>query len=323
MRVDEGSEALFSDLSGGLVQPFYLTGGDADNQTPLVRGRFARLTTPCQAILQRHDYPASVNELCAEAMSLAACLSTTLKFEGVFTLQAKGDGVVQTLFADVTSAGAMRSYASFDAEKAADMAPAGPAILPRLMGGGYMAFTVDQDAALGDEGHRYQGIVELEGTHLGDCAIAWFKNSEQLAAQVITAATKTDDGWHSAALFLQQVAGEGGSHSSLNAEQLEDEWHTAMVMMSSATREELLSAELAPQDLLYRLFHAQNVHLQAPRPITDTCRCSAEKVEQVLGGLGDAELHELSDEDGQLHVACEFCKVNRSYPVEAFISAPA
>ncbi len=29
MRVDEGSEALFSDLSGGLVQPFYLTGGDA------------------------------------------------------------------------------------------------------------------------------------------------------------------------------------------------------------------------------------------------------------------------------------------------------
>ncbi len=76
----------------------------------------------------RHDYPASVNELCAEAMSLAACLSTTLKFDGVFTLQAKGDGIVQTLFADVTSAGAMRSYASFDAEKAADMAPTGPAI---------------------------------------------------------------------------------------------------------------------------------------------------------------------------------------------------
>ena len=48
------------------------------------------------------------------------------------------------------------------------------------MGGGYMAFTVDQDAALGDEAHRYQGIVELEGSHLGDCAIAWFKNSEQL-----------------------------------------------------------------------------------------------------------------------------------------------
>lgn len=321
MRVDEGSEALFSDLSGGLVQPFYLTGGDADNQTPLVRGRFARLTTPCQAILGRHDYPASVNELCAEAMSLAACLSTTLKFDGVFTLQAKGDGVVQTLFADVTSAGAMRSYASFDAEKAADMAPTGPAILPRLMGGGYMAFTVDQNAALGDEGHRYQGIVELEGTHLGDCAIAWFKNSEQLAAQVITAATKTDDGWHSAALFLQQVAGEGGSQSSLSTEQLADEWHTAMVMMSSATRDELLSTELAAPELLYRLFHAQNVHLQAPRPITDTCRCSAEKVEQVLDGLGDAQLQELCDEHGQLHVACEFCKVNRSYPVEAFLSA--
>ena len=47
-------------------------------------------------------------------------LLTTLKFDGVFTLQAKGDGAVQTLFADVTSAGAMRAYAAFDADKLAD-----------------------------------------------------------------------------------------------------------------------------------------------------------------------------------------------------------
>ena len=321
MNGDKGAEIKMSDIADGMVQPFYLTGNNSENKTPLVRGRFARLTRPCQAILARHDYPAAINELCAEAMSLAACLSTTLKFDGVFTLQAKGDGAVQTLFADVTSAGAMRAYAAFDAEKLADTPPAEPAILPRLMGGGYMAFTVDQDAALGDEAHRYQGIVELEGSHLGDCAIAWFKNSEQLAAQIITAASQKADGWHSSALFLQQIAGEGGQHASLSTEELADEWHTAMVMMSSVTRDEMLNLELSSSDLLYRLFHSQNIHLQTPRPIMDSCRCSAEKVEQVLSGLGDDQLRELCDENGQLQVACEFCKVNRAYPLAQFVSA--
>jgi molecular chaperone Hsp33 len=321
MSVDAKPEMPIFETSEGFVQPFYLTGERDGNQTPLVRGRFARLTSPCQSILGRHDYPACINELCAEAMSLAACLSTTLKFEGVFTLQARGDGIVRTLFADVTSAGAMRTYAAFDAEKAKAIAPAGPAILPRLMGGGYMAFTVDQDAAHGDEARRYQGIVELEGSHLGDCAVSWFKNSEQLAAQVITAATKTEDGWHSAALFLQQVAGEGGHDTRLSEDELADECHTAMVMMSSVTRDELLSPSLGVPDLLFWLFHAQNVHLQAPRPITDTCRCSAEKVEQVLGGLAAEALRDMSDENGQLHVSCEFCKITRSYSMAEFLSA--
>ena len=132
---------------------------------------------------------------------------------------------------------------------------------------------------------------------------------------------KTEDGWHSAALFLQQVAGEGGHDTRLSEDELADEWHTAMVMMSSVTRDELLSPSLEVPDLLFRLFHAQNVHLQAPRPITDTCRCSAEKVEQVLGGLAAEALRDMSDENGQLHVSCEFCKITRSYSMAEFLSA--
>lgn len=192
------------------VTPFYLTGEDEEISTPLIRGRLARLFDPARTILGRHDYPDSVSELCAETMGLAACLSTTLKFDGVFTVQAKGDGAVKTLFADVTSQGQIRSYAAFDDQLAEQFLPTGPAVLPRLMGSGYVAFTVDQAAANGVAGHRYQGIVELEGPHMGDCAVAWFKNSEQLASHVITAARKTQAGWQGAALFLQQIAEEGG-----------------------------------------------------------------------------------------------------------------
>ena len=91
------------------VVPFYLTGEVASQSAPIIRGRLARLFSPAASILDRHAYPNNVSEVCAEMMGLAACLSTTLKFEGVFTVQAKGDGAVKTLFADVTSDGHIRS----------------------------------------------------------------------------------------------------------------------------------------------------------------------------------------------------------------------
>ena len=301
------------------VVPFYLTGGISGQSAPLLRGRLARLFSPVASILSRHAYPDSVRAVCAEMMGLAACLSTTLKFEGVFTVQAKGDGAVKTLFADVTSDGHIRSYAAFDDQQAGQLNVSGPAVLPRLMGSGYVAFTIDQATANGDSGHRYQGIVELEGPNLGDCAIAWFKNSEQLAANVITVAQKTASGWQSAALFLQQIAEEGG-HDPLKrtAASLEDEWHTAMVLMSSAQKAELLDPTLRPDELLFRLFHANGLHIQPFRPMVDHCRCSEEKVELMLRSLSAEQRVDMSDETGHLVVICEFCKTTRSYHSQDF-----
>ena len=72
-------------------------------------GRFARVDDVASSILSRHGYPVAVAELSAEAIALAACLASTMDYDGVFTLQASGDGPVKTLFADVTSAGAVRA----------------------------------------------------------------------------------------------------------------------------------------------------------------------------------------------------------------------
>lgn len=301
------------------VVPFYLTGEFSGQSAPLIRGRLARLFSPAASILSRHAYPDSVSAACAEMMGLAACLSTTLKFDGVFTVQAKGDGAVKTLFADVTSGGHIRSYASFDAQQASQLSASGPAVLPRLMGSGYVAFTVEQAAAKGDASHRYQGIVELEGPRLGDCAVTWFKNSEQLAAHVITVAQKSGSSWQSAALFLQQIAEEGGqSKAKSSAASLEDEWHTAMVLMSSVQKSELLDPNLRPDELLFRLFHSNGLHVQPFRPMFDHCRCSAEKVESMLQSLSSEQRRDMSDETGHLVVNCEFCKTTRSYHQEHF-----
>jgi len=101
---------------------------------------------------------------------------------------------------------------------------------------------------------------------------------------------------------------------------MEEEWHTAMVLMSSVKKDELLDPSLPPDQLLYRLFHANGLHLQPSRPMTDECRCSAEKVENMLQSLSPDQRVDMSDESGCLVVNCEFCKTTRSYHHTAFSS---
>lgn len=292
------------------VLPFYLT-GSPQGSTAVISGRLARLSGPVSSILSRHAWPDAVNEVAAEAMALASCLSSQMKFEGVFTLQAKGDGPLKTLFADVTDAGDLRSYAAFDEQALAGIPCSAPAVLPRLMGSGYMAFTIDQQSAARPDGQRYQGIVELDGPHLGDAAHLWFKNSEQLASVFLTAAARSDSGWQGAAIMLQSIAASGGSSQAQTG--ADEIWHDAVSFFSSVKRAELLDPDLSPEQLIWRLFHMLGPHIQPLRPVRDKCRCSAEKVEGALRGLAEADWQELADDEGLLVVECEFCKTARSY----------
>ena len=160
-------------VAGSQILPFYLADGSSD--VALIRGRMASVGTAATTIIERHEYPDLVGRLQAEALALAACLSSTLKFDGVFTLQAKGNGLVRTLFADITESGNLRGYCALDEDQSqlAALQIAQPNddavhIVP-LMGSGYIAFTVDDEAT----GGRYQGIVELDGPHLSDAAMRW------------------------------------------------------------------------------------------------------------------------------------------------------
>ena len=136
-------------------------------------------------------------------------MAGALKFDGVFSLQAKGDGAIRMLVVDYVSPGALRGYAQFDADLLRDLEGADAsdqAPVPRLMGSGYLAFTVDQ----GTEADRYQGIVPLEGATLGDCAHKYFRDSEQVQSAIRLAAARVDNGaggsvWRAGGLMVQRL----------------------------------------------------------------------------------------------------------------------
>lgn len=305
---------------------------DADQVLPFqldtlgVRGRLVRLGPALDLIIERHGYPLAVARPLAEAMVLCATLATSLKYDGIFTLQISGDGPIRLLVTDLTTDGALRGYAQFDSWKLA-IALAGKhdapdGYVPKLFGRGRLAFTVDQ----GQNTQRYQGVVPLEGATLTDCAHTYFRQSEQLPTGIKIAAHRQEtDGpkgkeghWHAAALMVQQMpefdAGRMVNDGlGVDREQREEDFRKAVILMASATDKEMLDPRLPGEALIYRLFHEDKPRRFEARPFVARCRCSRDRIDRVLRSLKREELADLRDTRGLVSVKCEFCSTEYKY----------
>jgi molecular chaperone Hsp33 len=292
-------------IADDLVEPFEI-------EPFQLRGRLVRLGPTLDSIVKRHDYPPAVGTVLGEAIALAVALSSTLKYDGVFTLQTKGDGPIRLLVADVTTGGAVRGYAQYDPAKLAEVAASGGAAsVPRLLGAGYLAFTVDQ----GEDTERYQGIVALEGATLAECVHHYFRQSEQIAAGIKVAVDRDAEGaWRGGCFLIQKLPDGERSEFLGTREELEDGWRRALILMGSATSQELTDPELAPEDLLFRLFHEDGVRVFRTHAVRAECRCSRERIDRVLRSLPFEERQDLGEADGSMTVTCQFC--NTSYRFE-------
>ena len=281
------------------VTPFHLPG-------KAVRGRLVRLGPLADALLTRHVNHDSVTTLSGQALALAAALATALKFQGTFSLQAKGDGAVPMLLADCTESGALRGYARAEPDKLATLLAADPApSAASLLGHGYLAFSVDQ----GPDRERHQGIVSIEGDSLADMALHYFHTSEQLQCSVRLACAKTDAGWRAGALILERVPGEGGIDPELDTDAQADAWRAAKALAATLKESELIDDTIPPERLLYLLFGAEGVAADRNRALAYGCRCSRARLSGILETFPADDLDHMAV-SGDIVMTCEFCNLD-------------
>lgn len=298
-------------LSDDLTLPFQIEQCDT-------RGRLVRLGPALDRLLSRHAYPEPVAQLVAEAVVLAATMATALKFDGTFTVQAKGDGPVSLLVADCRTPGHLRGYASFDAGRldGLELGPGGiESIVPLLLGKGYLAFTIDPE---GPDMERYQGIVELSGPTLAEAAHLYFAQSEQLNARIVLAAQHRRDAggrrrWRAGGLLLQQLPLQPGG---LTGEERGLAWEKATALQATTSAGELTDPALPQNDLLYRLFHEDGVRVFDAAPLDNACTCSADKVRGILSTFSAEEIESMVVE-GVISVTCQFCSAAYDFPAAA------
>ena len=311
------------------VVPFQVDGLD-------VRGRAVQLGPLLNTILARHDYPAPVARLLAEAIVLTVLLGTSLKFEGRFTVQTKSDGPVDLLVADFSTPDSLRAYARYDEDALADAVREGRTSPPELLGEGILALTIDQGRGM----QPYQGIVSLDGSSLEEIAGVYFRQSEQIPTRlrlgVAELIDRDEDGkprhnWRAGGLvaqFLPQSAERmrqpdlhGGDGDERDPEQVADDtWIEARTMVETIDTDELTDPHVGVERLLFRLFHERGVRVYPPQAVEDRCSCSRDKIKRVLQGFSAEEIEASQEEDG-IAVTCEFCSTTYRFEASEFEKA--
>jgi molecular chaperone Hsp33 len=268
-----------------------------------VRGHVVHLDASWRALHEHHEYPDVVRDVLGEAVAATVLLASTLKFEGLLTLQMQGPGPLHLLVTQATHRMAIRAVA-----RTSGALPGGRALSALAGRDGQFTVTIENP----DRTSRYQGIVPLVGERLAECLEHYFERSEQLPTRLWLAATPE----RAAGLVLQRLP--SGARASAEEDELEaaagdEDWNRVLHLAATLTPEELVA--LPGQELLRRLFHEEDVRLFDASPVWFQCTCSRERVGGILRSLGADEVRSVLEEQGAVEVRCEFC--NRAYRFDA------
>lgn len=254
-----------------------------------IRGHAMRICGAWQKLREHHDYPPAVRQLLGEAIGAVVLLAATLKFNGTITLQLQGKGLVNLLVAQCTHDFKVRGMARHDA---IDGEPG----FRSLAGEGTIVVTVEAT----DRASSYQGVVPITGDSLAECLEAYFLQSEQLPTRVSLAASALAV----SGMLVQRIPGEGGI--SVDPAALESAWMKADHAMAALPPAELLDDDVELR--LVRMFGDDEVRVFGGNAVTFECRCSRERVANVLRSLGVDEVRGVIAEQGAVTVTCEFCQ---------------
>lgn len=249
-----------------------------------VRGELVQLADSLDQMLLHHSYPLPVKQLLAELVAATSLLTATLKLDGDIAVQIQGDGPVRFAAVNGTDQQQFRGVVRMQAEISGDS-------FRELIGEGYLLVTITPK-----QGERYQGIIPLSGDSLTSTLEAYFAQSEQLPTRLYLY-TDLQAARCRAAGFMLQVL-------PVDQQKAKADFEDLVVLSDTLTQDEIFS--LPTEQLLYRLFHQEEVELFAPQPVSFVCGCSKEKCSSAIISLGRDVINEHITE-GKLDINCEYC----------------
>ncbi len=252
-----------------------------------VRGELVNVSQTLQDIVKDHDYPQPVQELLAELLVATSLMTATLKFEGDITVQLQGDGPLSMAVINGNNHQQLRGVARVRG----DIAPG--STLKQMVGNGYLIITITPE-----KGERYQGVVGLEGDTVAACLEDYFMRSEQLPTRII---------------IRQNAQGAGGILLQVLPAQETDanDFEHLATLTDTVKADELVS--LPATDVLWRLYHQEEVTVFDPVDIVFKCSCSRQRCGEILKTVASDEIDQILAEDGKIDMHCDYCGAHYIY----------
>jgi molecular chaperone Hsp33 len=253
-----------------------------------VRGELVTVNDTYNEMLSNHDYPQPVKWLLGEMLVATSLLTATLKFDGEITVQLQGDGPLSLAVINGNNFQQMRGVARVKSDIADGSS------LKEMIGNGYLVITITPT-----EGERYQGVVGLEGETLSECIENYFMQSEQLPTRLFIRTGQFEDRNMAAGILLQVMPA---------SDRKEGSFEHLSVLTETIKPEELFS--LPAEQVLYRLYHEEDVTLFEAQAVNFHCTCSRERCADTLMALPVSEVDTMLAEDGHIDMHCDFCGNN-------------
>lgn len=301
---------------GNIVLPFQL-------ERPNVRGRFTRLDSVIENILEQHNYPSIVEALITEATILTVLIGQMVKLNWRLSLQIRGDGPIRLIATDYYGPSKeglpaqIRAYASYDKEKIDINSDPFSQI-----GTGYFAVIINQ----GKNMSPYQGITPLSGGSLSSSAEAYFFQSEQIPTKFCIAYGTTQLpleklSLRAGGIMLQHMPNASPLIKQKPSPQSEDllkeikpldeglkeNWARVGILLDTIEDLELIGPSLSFEQVLYRLFHDEIIQTSNSQNVNFGCTCSEDKVRQSMSIYSTKDLKHMTKADGSLTADCQFC----------------
>lgn len=257
-----------------------------------VRAFAIRSTHLVEEARQRHDTWPTATAAMGRTLTTAAMMGAMLKGEEKLTLQVKGDGPLGQIVADANAKGEVRGYVDNPHVHLPSNAMGKLDVAGAVGTEGFVY--VIKDLGLKDP---YRGSVPIISGELGEDFTYYFAKSEQTPSAVgIGVLVDTDNSVIVAGGFIIQLL-PGLTDAEI------DQIEQSIGALPPVTT--LLAEGLELEELLRRV--VPDAEVMETSDVRFYCSCSRERVEQTLMSLGEYELTQLIEEDGQAEVVCHFC----------------
>lgn len=247
-------------------------------------------------------YPLAIKKLLGELLLVGSILKHYLKTDGTFNLAIQSkDTPVNALSVSLYGDSA-RVFALLD-EKAevADNAKLEDLINPQA--NLIMSVYYDNRAV-----QPYQSIIQINLNSIQESITDYYKYSVQIPAFIRLASEVDANGdVNAAGFFTQYIPDESGTV---------DDFKDLTTLATTLQDNELL--QLAPNDLLYRLFNQEEVTLSKEKDLKFSCTCSYEKYLNAIASLGEQEVAAHPEEE--IMATCSVCSKDYHYGKEQILA---
>ncbi|NLW22680.1 MAG: Hsp33 family molecular chaperone HslO [Tissierellia bacterium] len=238
------------------------------------------------------------------ALTAAAMLGMTMKGDrDILTFRLKGDGPIGNIVTVANSKGQVKGYVD---NPLADL-PSRPD--GKLDVGGIVGKN-GQLAIIRDLGLKepYIGYSNLVSGEIAEDLVHYFYLSEQQPSAInLGVLVDKDISVKAAGGYMLQLL---PNVDDKDIDRIEEIINKAKPIST------LIDEGLSPEEIMEELFGEFEMEVLEKSYIEYRCDCERDKIEEVLVSLGEGEIRDIIEEDGQAEVVCHFCNTKYKFSKE-------